>query len=186
MNNNVVILSFSARANGNCTKIADFITEYHKRTNVRLFVIDSENFSPCGACDYECLTAGKLCPKMNTQHRQVMDAICESSITYFIVPNYCGYPCSNYFAFNERSVGYFNMDNELLNRYMSAPKRFIIVSNTDSDNFANAMRQQTTDEPDILYLKSGKYQRQSTAGDILESEAARADLKAFLDIRHPR
>jgi len=99
---------------------------------------------------------------------------------YYVIPNYCGYPCGNYFAFNERSVGYFNMNRELMNHYMSVPNRFIIISNTEDDNFVNAMRQQTEDTPNILYMQSRKYGKRSTAGDLLDSEAARADLDAYL------
>lgn len=62
---------------------------------------------------------------------------------------------------------------------MSVRKRFIIISNTES-NFTEAMQQQTNDQPDNLYLKSRKYQKQSIAGDLLTSEAAKADLQAFL------
>ena len=109
-----------------------------------------------------------------------MDAVCQSDIVYMIVPNYCGYPCANYFAFNERSVGYFNMDRELMKRYISVQKRFIVISNTEGDNFRNALQQQTNEEPVILYLKSGKYRKRSTAGDIMESEEAVADLMTFL------
>ena len=43
------------------------------------------------------------------------------------------------------------------------------------------MQQQINDQPEILYLKTGKYQKQSIAGDLLTSEAARTDLQAFLD-----
>ena len=66
-----------------------------------------------------------------------------------------------------------------MEKYMAVKKRFIIISNTEN-NFAEAMRQQTNDQPDILYLKSRKYQKQSIAGDLLTSEAAKADLQAFL------
>ena len=62
---------------------------------------------------------------------------------------------------------------------MSVRKRFIIISNTES-NFTEAMQQQTNDQPDILYLKSRKYQKQSIAGDLLTSKAAKSDLQAFL------
>ena len=87
----------------------------------------------------------------------MMDNICQADLAYFIVPNYCGYPCANYFAFNERTVGYFNLKRELMQKYMNVPKRFIMISNTEGSNFANAMKQQVNGEPDILYLKSGKY-----------------------------
>ena len=114
---------------------------------------------------------------------EVMDAICGSDLVYMIVPNFCGQPCANYYAFNERSVGYFNGDRSKMNQYLSVKKRFILVSNTQSEQFLNAMKQQTLGEPDILYLKSGKYHKRSIAGDILESEAARQDLNAFFGRR---
>ena len=107
-----------------------------------------------------------------------MNSILNSDMVYMIVPNYCGYPNANYFAFNERSVGYFNLDRALTGTYMSVPKAFIIVSNTEG--FEAAMRQQTKEEPRMLYLKSGKYKKRSTAGDILESEEAQNDLTAFM------
>ena len=100
------------------------------------------------------------------------------ALVYFIVPNICGYPCANYFAFNERTVGYFNMDREKMARYMNVPKRFIVISNTEG--FEDAMRQQTDEAPQMLYLKSRKYGKSSIAGDLLESDAAKADLDEFL------
>ena len=116
---------------------------------------------------------------LTEDQRKIMDSVTEADLVYYIVPNYCGYPCANYFSFNERSVGYFNKDRNLMEKYMAVKKRFIIISNTEN-NFAEAMRQQTNDQPDIFYLKSMKYQKQSIAGDLMTSEAAKADLRAFL------
>lgn len=61
---------------------------------------------------------------------------------------------------------------------MNVRKRFIVVSNTEG--FEQAMQQQTKGKPEILYLKTGKYKKQSIAGDLLDSVEARADLDAFL------
>lgn len=63
---------------------------------------------------------------------------------------------------------------------MSVPKRFIIVSNSEGEIFEKAMQQQTNDNPEILYLKSNEYGKRSIVGDILESDAAKADVTAFL------
>ena len=68
-----------------------------------------------------------------------------------------------------------------MSQYMSAKKRFIVVSNTEGLNFENALKQQST-EPKILYLKTGKYGKCSTAGDLMESEDAKDDLIAFLSL----
>lgn len=179
MDNKVVILSFSGRKDGNCASIKDFIEQFYMRTNVLSYKIDNESFPSCGGCNYECLIQGAKCPQLTENQRQIMCVVTEADMVYYIVPNYCGYPSANYFAFNERSVGYFNMNRALMEQYMSVRKRFIIISNTES-NFTEAMQQQTNDQPDILYLKSRKYQKQSIAGDLLTSEAAKADLQAFL------
>ena len=177
--NKIVILLFSSRENGNCNKIAEFISNYHNNTNVIKYVIDSQIFAPCNQCNYECLKPGTACPNVSIDQTSVMEDICSSTITYFIVPNYCGYPSANYFAFNERSVGYFNMDREKTKLYQDVQKRFVVISNTEG--FERILQQQAAGEPQILYLKSRKYQRQSTAGDLMESAEARADLQAFLE-----
>lgn len=178
MDKQIVILSFSNRKNGNCTNISQFISNYYTDTDISCFTIDAGSFPSCGNCDCECLKGGMICPNLTEQQKSIMNTICNSNLVYFVLPNYCGYPCANYFAFNERSVGYFGMDQEKMDRYMSVPKRFVIVSNTEG--FENAMRQQTNAEPEILYMKSRKYKRRSVNGDILDSDTARADLAAFL------
>ena len=63
---------------------------------------------------------------------------------------------------------------------MQVPKRFIVVSNTEGSNFINTLSQQVVGEPEILYMKTGKYHKRSIAGDMLEATEAKADLQAFL------
>lgn len=179
MVNNVVILNFSGRKVGNCSAIQECISQHHANSNVRSYHIDRE-FQTCGNCDYECLKPDASCPNVTVIQREAMNAVCESDITYYIIPNYCGMPSGNYFAINERSVGYFNMNRDLLNQYLTVPKRFIIVSNTESDFFRKAMQQQTNQEIVALYMKTSTYQKRSTAGDMLDSEKAKADLMQFL------
>lgn len=177
--NKITILSFSGRPEGNCRQISGYIQNYHRGTDVRIFIFDG--FSPCGHCDYACLRPSQSCPSKSAEYTRMMDRICESDLVYFIVPNYCSFPCASFFAFNERSVGYFSLDHNRLDQYMAVKKRFVIVSNTESLCFTEAMQQQTSETPDMLYLKTSKYQKQSIAGNLLESEAARDDLRTFLD-----
>ena len=181
MNKKIVIMDFSPRKGGNCAKIAEKIKEIHNRTNVHVFKIDLNNFAPCHNCNYECLTPEAVCPIRTEYQMQVMQTACESDLIYYIVPTLCGYPNATYFAFNERTVGFFNMDRALTKQYMSVPKRFIVVSNTENDNFRNAMQQQTAEEPKMLYLKTGKYKRRSTAGDLMDCEEAVNDLSAVIE-----
>ena len=179
MVNNVVILNFSGRNSGNCNAIGEFIKDYHKNANI-LSCNVGECWSPCGGCDYECLKPGVQCPVLTEQQRNVMDNALDADLIYYIVPNYCGFPPANFFAFNERSVGYFNMDRVKLGQYANIRRKFIIVSNTENPSFIQAM-QQHSKEPDMLFLKTGAYQKKSIAGDLLTAEKATEDLKAFLD-----
>ena len=181
MENNIVLIRFSSRLTGNCSAISSYIAQYYTADYVTEYVIDSQILQPCNNCNYECLQPGNRCPNLSDKQVEIMDNICNADLVYFIVPNYCGYPSANYFAFNERAVGYYNMDRALMQKYRSIPKRFIIVSNTEGQNFVNAMSQQIAAEPEILYLKTGKYQKRSTAGDMMDSEDARKDLMAFLE-----
>lgn len=182
MNKSVAIISFSPRNNGNCAKISEYLSNHYMQTNVRSYSVNAENYKPCSGCNYECLTPGAVCPARTPYQMEVMDAVKDSDLVYMIVPNFCGHPCANFYAFNERCIGYFNGDRAVMNQYMSVPKRFIVISNTESDTFKAVMKQQTNGEPDILYMKTGKYKKRSTAGDILDSEDAKDDLDAFLSL----
>ena len=181
MGKSIVLIRFSSRLHGNCSSISSYIANYYNADNVTEYTVNTHILQPCNDCDYECLQPGKHCPNLNEKQTQIMDSICSADLVYFIVPNYCGYPSANYFAFNERSVGYYHMDRALMQKYMAVSKRFIIVSNTEGQNFTNAASQQTSGEPEILYLKTSKYQKRSIAGDILDSEDAKQDLYAFLE-----
>jgi len=96
------------------------------------------------------------------------------------VPNYCNYPCANFFIFNERSQCFFQHHEERLEKYLRVPKRFIVVSNTETANFREAMTQHTNSNPEILFLSAKKYGKVSIEGTILESDDAKADLQRFV------
>lgn len=176
----ITILTFSGRNQGNSSNIMEFITQFHNNSKVHKHAI-TNHFQACGGCNYECLQPGPTCPNVTVEQTQIMQDVMHSDVTYLIIPNYCGFPCANYLAFNERSVGFFNMDRAVMGQYMAAKKRFIIVSNSENAVFDQAMRQQTKEEPDVLYLKTSKYGKRSTAGDILDSDEAKSDLTAFLN-----
>ena len=176
----VTLLRFSHRQAGNCAAIVAHIRASLPASAVSEFIMDGETCRPCQGCDYQCLRGEGECPHQNGPYFDAMNAIMSSELVYFILPNYCGFPCASYFAFNERSVGFFHGDETILESYLAVPKRFIIVSNTESQAFADAMQQQVSDEPEILYQKSSNYGKKSICGDILTSEQARTDLDYFL------
>ncbi len=178
--NNLVVIRFSSRDGGNCAAISRKIKEFHGIEHSVEYFVDHTVVQPCGNCDYECLTPGRSCPNLSEKQAELMDAICNAGLVYFVVPNYCGFPCANYFAFNEKSVGFFNKNACLLEKYLKVPKQFIVVSNTECDIFKEAMQQQTDAEPEILYMSSKKYRKRSIDGNILDSSDAAADLEEFL------
>ena len=178
---NIVLIRFSSRDAGNCAAISKHIQKVYANHNISVFTLDVNAVQACSNCNYECLMPGQTCPNLSIQQRAAMDAICEADLAYYIIPNFCGNPCANYFVYNEKCAGYYNGDRALMQKYLITPKRFVIVSNTESITFENAVRQQIKGEPEILYMKTSKYGKRSTAGDMLESENAKADLDAFLN-----
>lgn len=99
-------------------------------------------------------------------------------MAYFVVPNYCDYPCANFFIFNERRQCYFQNHPELEDRYLNIPKKFIVVNNTGQNHFQEVFAQHVV-KPEILFLSAMYYGKVSIQGDIITSEDAKRDLAAF-------
>lgn len=174
----ICIVSFSSRKDGNCSQIGKFLK--NNFTDEKLFSFSDFSLRPCGDCSYECFKGGDKCPFSADKEREILDAITNSSMTFFVVPNYCDFPSSNFFVFNERSLCYFQNNVALLNRYLEVPKKFVVVSNTNSENFKTAFAYQVNDDPDVLFLSAKKYGKVSIEGNILTSEEAVEDLKTFI------
>lgn len=111
----------------------------------------------------------------------LMELICAQNLVYFIVPNYCDYPCANYFIFNERSQCFFQKNPEKSDLFDRIPKRFLVVSNTNTENFKAVLGQNVLTEPDILFLPARKFGKVSIRGDMMESENAKKAVQDFLD-----
>ena len=144
------------------------------------------NIQPCGGCNYDCFEKREACPHIGDKECEILDAIVHSEITYFILPNYCDYPCANYFSFNERSQCFFQGKTDLLNVYLRIPKRSIVVSNTKEENLIKALAYQTEQEPDILVLSARHYGKSSILGDLLTSKEAAADIIEFIQKPFPQ
>ena len=174
----VCIISFSSRKNGNCTQLSEFVCSIYPDSE--RYGFSDFKINACGDCSYQCFVSGNDCPFVDDKEKEILNAITNSELTVFIVPNYCDYPCSNYFVFNERSLCYFQNNDELLNAYLNVPKKFIVVSNTNTDNFKTAFAYQTNVEPEILFLSSKKYGKNSVDGNLLSSNEAVEELKRYL------
>ena len=175
----VTILNFSDRINGNCAAVAEAIEHLYNRENVMIVRV-SDHFKPCSGCDYECLRNGSRCPAVDREMDAIMEAICTCDITYYVIPNFCGVPCANYYAFNERSVGWFDGSKVKMDRYLSANKRFVFITNSMPDAFQDVIKHQCTGAAEVLQLASRKYSKRSSDGDILDSEIAVDELTQFV------
>lgn len=177
---NICAVSFSGRSDGNCVKIAELI---RKRFDgcVSVFDFSASDISPCGKCGYDCFEKAENCPYINDSVYGIYEAVTESDMTFFIVPNYCDYPCSLFFAFNERSQCYFQKNPARLEKYLSVRKKFIVVSNTNRENFVAAFRYQVAEgaEPEILFLSAKRFGKKSINGDITDSEEAEELIKQY-------
>lgn len=89
----------------------------------------------------------------------------------------CNYEC---FKNREACVYIDDMECELLDAYLQVPKRSIVVSNTNEENFVRALAYQTEKEPDILFLSAKNYGKKSIAGDLLTDEKVVEDITKFV------
>ena len=174
----VCIVSFSSRKNGNCSQIGEFIRAH--LSNAKLYDFAEFTINACGGCSYQCFEGGNKCPFFADKECEILNTITSSTVTYFIVPNYCDFPCSNFFVFNERSLCYFHNNEKLLTAYLQVPKKFIVVSNSNLENFKTAFAYHTNDEPDVLCLSAKKYGKVSVDGNLLTSKQVVEDLKKFV------
>ena len=171
-----VLISFSGRSNGNCARIAEFLSD--QMDSAQVFRFSDFQIEPCGHCNCECLKGGS-CPKHDME-TALMDAVCGSDEAWFIVPNYCGFPCANLYIYNERSVGYFGRDRRRMEQYMAVPKHFVLIGNGSQENFRRAFEQHTNEAPKILQLQSREFQVSSIAANLLDQPEVQNRLIQFL------
>lgn len=182
----ISVISFSGRQGGNCSRIAEELCKSLSRTpneEVKSYELSELTLTPCGGCGYECFEDREQCPYFGDSVFKLYEAVTESDLTYFIVPNYCDYPCSLFFAFNERGQCYFQKRQDRLDKYLAVKKKFIVVSNTNRDNFTAAFlyHVEETSEPDILFLEAKRFHKVSIRGDLMDSEEAREAVRQFAE-----
>lgn len=172
-----VIVSFSGRRGGNCDRISRYIQEL---TGGVIYSFTDIEITPCGKCCYECFEKEQVCPHIEDDECRLLETITKSDCAYFILPNYCDYPCANYFIFNERSCCYFQNRQDRLDAYENVLKKFIVISNTEQDNFRDVLSQQSSGTPDVLFLRAKDYGKNSIAGDLMDSPEAAEIIRKFV------
>lgn len=175
----VCIVNFSNRSNGNCKSIAALLKSLYLKDNVKVFNYSSMAIEACGKCNYECLKAKTICP-YNDKIKSIYTNISNSDLCYYILPNYCDYPCSNFFVFNERGCGFFNKSKEKLNKYLNVKKKFIVISNSNTSNFENILKYHINDNKlDILFLSTKKFGITSINDNLLINNHATKLIQDF-------
>ncbi len=113
-----LIISFSARKNGN----SDAIAKHIAKSEDKIVFFRDLNVSSCKNCDYECFDG--FCKYHDDEVYNLLALMNNCQKTVLIVPMYCGNPSSLYFVFNERCQDYF-MHNE--EKYENILKRLFII-----------------------------------------------------------
>lgn len=176
----VTILSFSGREDGNSIRVANVIADAIGRENTQIIDFSNVNVEPCNHCHCDCFLPEGKCP-VEDDVVSIYEKIMQSEQVFFILANYCGYPNANYFAFNERSSAYFLRNRDLLAKYLAVPKKFVIISNSNQEKFAELAQYQVPNgtTPEMLFLSSGKFKVSSFAGNLMEVPEAWSMVTTF-------
>jgi len=173
------IINFSGRHGGNCYDVANLIKVALNECDVELFHMCDIKIAPCGYCNYECLDFADACV-IDGDAAGIYTSLCNADIAYFILPNYIGWPNANFWVFNERKQGFFGRKPNLIDRYMQLDKKFVVISNTDKDNFCRVFSSHVKGEPDILFLSTKDFDAGGVRGGMMGSTKAQTTLKEFV------
>lgn len=99
-----LIVSFSARRDGNCGQIARYLAG----EGDRIVHYAGLNAHACAGCDYECMQ--RACRYREDGVHELYQAMAQAERAVLIVPMYGGNPCAQYFAFCERGQDYFRSE----------------------------------------------------------------------------
>ena len=179
------IINFSGRNNGNCSDIADLIEQTKSdEHDVTRFDVYALKMSPCGGCGYTCFEDSANCPYIDDDVYKVYASICSSDMAYYIVPNYCDYPNAFFFIFNERGQCFFQGKPDKLEQYINIDKRFIVLSNTEKENFRQAFNYHVSESStnDILFLSAQSFGMNSINGGLMKSNKAKQMVEEFISM----
>lgn len=177
----VSIINFSSHENGNGDKIVDYIKKVVQNAEMDVVKFSQEDIHGCGKCQYDCFNEKQKCHYFSDSIAEVYRKIADSDFCYFIVPNYSGVPCSNYFIFRERSQGVWQ-DNGLWRRYAKTPKHFIVISTTNQSIFKELLKNEIDEGKTITidFFNSQEVESKSTKGDLITYPYFQKRLKDIL------
>jgi len=173
------IINFSGRYIGNCYDIAEFIKATLDEHDVEMFHMCDTMIKPCVDCNYECLDFADSCP-IDDDADAVYTSLCNADTAYFILPNYTGWPNASFWAFNERKQGFFGLKPDLIDHYMRLDKKFVVISNTEKDNFRKVFSSHVKGELDMFFLSTKDFDTGGVRGGMMGSHKAQTILKEFV------
>lgn len=131
-----LIISFSARADGNCDDILHYLAS---ENDIGIF-FRNMNVHACSDCAYECFEG--FCKYHDDEIYSLYESMPAYNKVILIVPMYCGNPSSLYFKFSERCQDYF-MHNE--ERYEEILSKLYIIgvygAKNSGQNFLSCFEQ---------------------------------------------
>lgn len=173
-----IIVSFSGRRNGNCDRIAEYISS----KDDLILSMREISVRPCADCDYECMS--DRCKYHSDGIYSFFEKIPLADKVFFIVPMYCGNPSALYFILNERCQDYF-MHNE--SQYEEMVEKLYIIgvygNAEDYPDFLNSfVRQYNFEnvEKHVLGLERHKYD-QKMKDFLLDEDDVKVRLKEFIN-----
>lgn len=163
----ITIINFSGRNKaGNCEKISKYIENKLKKSHI----IDTIKFSdlaiyPCSKCEYSCLNPNiGVCDNFD-ETNIVYQQIGISDLAFYLIPIYSDYPCSNFFAFKERSQAAVGKD---MGNYNQIKKCFIFIANTGQHNILNVVKDEPGVENECLILSTYEFKTKGFNADLTD------------------
>ncbi len=175
---NKLSISFSARENGNCDDIAQFLSNEQDE----IIYFRNTNYHMCVNCDYECFN--KHCKYRDDDIYKIFEKMQQYQKIIFIVPMYCGNPSSLYFAFCERSQDYFTQNEDKYNDLIK--KLFIIGIYGDKDkspDFVSCLEKWFDGSKysnHVLGIERHKFNLK-LKDSVLDMEEAKVMIREFID-----
>lgn len=170
----VSILSFSSRSMGNCAAMAAYLKHLYG-DDATVYSFHEFQLTACGNCNNDCFAGRERCPHRDDMALTLYEAVMNSDVSYYIVPNYSGYPCSNFFVFSERGLCSYWGEPQRMERYSRARKKFIVVSNSGEEELGRAFRYHSEGESELLVLGSRQY-----GAAMAENPAAQQAIRQFI------
>lgn len=173
-----LILSFSARQNGNC----DAIAKYIQKEGDDYVAIRDLNIHACMNCDYECMN--DVCKYRDDDIFNLYKSMLNYDKVFLVVPMYCGNPCSLYFTFNERCQDFF-MNNDCYEEFVK--KLYVIGiygSKEENPNFISTLNQWFESQDDtnqVLGIERHKY-NQKMDDYVLNVEEIKKKIDEFIEM----